>query len=954
MTRTAVSFFYLEPMPPTLYLIDGHALAYRMYFALTGYSSSGAGSRWQTSKGEPTAGIFGFARELMRLYEQENPDYLAVAFDTGKTFRDEIYPEYKATRAKMPDDLRSQIERIREMVDAFNIPRLEMEGFEADDVLGSAARWAAAQGLGVKIITGDRDLLQLVDHRTIVYLAGDNQNYITPEDVQDKLGVRPEQVVDYKAIVGDKSDNIPGVPGVGEKTAVSLLAKYTTLDNIYTHLDEVEPRWRTKLEAGKESAYMSYKLAAIRTDLQVSLDLEQARPGSFDPAKVEAIFRELEFRSLVDKLHTMTGASSAPAPGTQQLSLFGEQPARVSEGQPAYHREDGEGARPATSLAATIVATPGALESLVTALNTAAVISFDTETTSTDEMTATLVGISLAVKGGEGWYIPLGHRSGLQLPLEQVISALRIPLTDARIPKIGHHLKYDFIMLLRYGIRAAPLEFDTMIAEFVLDPNSRNLGLKNMAAARLGLEMTHIEALIGSGKKQISMADVGIETAAAYAAADAETVVRLKPLLETELRRFPKLTSLFTEIEMPLIPVLADMEMTGIALDKDFFAAFSVQLDERLQIIEADIYAAVGKTFNINSTQQLSDILFGILRLVPPDRGRKTASGHYSTAAGVLEGLSGQHPVVEMVLEYRELTKLKSTYVDTLPVQIHPETGRVHTSFSQTGAVTGRLSSSEPNLQNIPTRTELGRRVRRGFVAEPGNLLLSVDYSQIELRIVAHMANDGSMLAAFSAGQDIHATTAAAIYGIPLSAVTKEQRRHAKSINFGLVYGMSAFGLTRTTELTLSESEDFVKAYFRQFPGVKKYLDGIRREARENGYVETLLGRRRYFPMLKSAQNQVLKNREEREAINAPIQGTAADIMKIAMIRIPPALAGAGLHGRMLLQVHDELVLECLQSELEATIRVVKQVMENACPLSIPLTTEARWGKNWDEVQIEE
>jgi DNA polymerase-1 len=608
--------------------------------------------------------------------------------------------------------------------------------------------------------------------------------------------------------------------------------------------------------------------------------------------------------------------------------------------------------RPRSDLQTNVVDTPAALESLVEALNAAPVISFDTETTSTDEMTAALVGISLAVKAGEGWYIPVGHRAGRQLPLEQVLSALRGPFTEARIPKIGHHLKYDFIMLARYGLRAAPLGFDTMLAEWVLDPNSHNLGLKTLAAARLGLEMTHIEDLIGSGKKQISMAEVAIPTAAAYAAADAEAVVRLQPVLEQELRRFPNLQKLFSEIEMPLIPVLADMEMAGIALDKKFFAAFSVQLTERMSAIEKDIYAAVGKTFNINSTQQLSDVLFGTLRLTPPDRGKKTASGHYSTAAGVLEEMSGQHPVVDMVLEYRELAKLKSTYVDALPAQIHPETGRVHTSYSQTGAVTGRLSSTDPNLQNIPTRTDLGRRVRRGFVAGKGDVLLSVDYSQIELRIVAHMADDKAMLSAFRAGQDIHAATAAAVYGVQLDKVTKEMRRHAKAINFGLIYGMSAFGLTRTTDLTLAESEEFVKAYFLQFPGVKKYLDGIRRKAKEQGYVETLLGRRRYFPLLKSAANQTLKNREEREAINAPIQGTAADIMKIAMIRIPPALVKAGLHSRMLLQVHDELVLECPKDELQATIRVARQVLENAYPLSIPLTNEARWGDNWDELQV--
>jgi DNA polymerase-1 len=925
-------------MPPTLYLVDGHALAYRMYFALT---AGGSSQRWQTSTGEPTAGTYGFARELLRIFEQEKPDYLAVAFDTGKTFRDDIFPEYKATRAKMPDDLRPQIKRIRQVVDAFNIPRLEMEGFEADDVLGSVAHWATTQGLGVKIITGDRDLLQLVNQRIIVYLAGDDQNYITPEDVLGKLHVRPEQVVDYKALVGDKSDNIPGVPGVGEKTTEALLAKYGTLEAIYTHLDEIEPRWRTKLEAGKESAAMSYKLAAIRTDLPVTLDLEQARTEAFEPAKVEAIFRELEFLSLVDKLKKITGEST-PA-STQQLSLFEQTPQQVSGTRPVPQA--------GSKCNTVVVDSVAGLETLAGILNTASIISFDTETTSTDEMTASLVGISLAVEPGTGYYVPVGHTAGTQLSVEQVLSTLRKPLTDARIPKIGHHLKYDFIMLVRYGVRVAPLAFDTMLAEWVLDPGSRNLGLKNMAAVRMGENMTHIEDLIGSGKNQRTMAEVAIGDAAPYAAADAEKPLRLKPILETELKRFPKLWDLFINIEIPLISVLADMEMAGVALDKSFFSAFSSQLSGRLADLEKQIYVAVGRTFNINSTQQLSSVLFETLRLTPPNRGKKTASGHYSTAAGVLDEMSGMHPVVDMILEYREYAKLKSTYVDALPAEIHPETGRVHTSYSQTGAVTGRLASSNPNLQNIPIRTDLGRQVRRGFVAGPGNVFVSLDYSQIELRIVAHMANDAAMLDAFRRGQDIHATTAAAIFDVPLDAVTKEQRRHAKAINFGLIYGMSAFGLTNSTGLTLAESQNFVEEYFKEFPGVKKYLDGIRQSARATGYVETLLGRRRYFPALKSTLNQVLRNREEREAINAPIQGTAADILKIAMIQIPPAMAQASLHGRMLLQVHDELVIECPRLEMNETIRVARQVMENAYPLSIPLDTEARWGTNWGEMQ---
>ena len=925
-------------MPPTLYLIDGHALAYRMFFALT---AGGGSQRWQTSTGEPTAGTYGFARELLRILEQEKPDYLAVAFDTGKTFRDDIYPEYKATRAKMPDDLRPQLERIRQVVDAFNIPRLEMEGYEADDVLGSVANWATKQGLGVKIITGDRDLLQLVNQRIIVYLAGDDQNYITTEDVIRKLHVRPDQVVDYKALVGDKSDNIPGVAGVGEKTTEALLAKYGTLDAIYDHLDEIEPRWRAKLEAGKESAYMSYKLAAIQTDLPVKLDLEQARTGEFEPAKVEAVFRELEFRSLVDRLRKIAG-ETAPA-GTRQMSLFDKEPAPVLAPVP--------GNAVKANLKVTVVDSAAGLNALAGVLSKASIISFDTETTSTDEMTASLVGISLAVEASQGYYIPVGHKAGTQLPIEQVLSALRKPLTDARIGKIGHNLKYDFIMLVRQGVRVAPLVFDTMIAEWVLDPSSRNLGLKTMAEVRLGESMTHIEDLIGTGKNQRTMAEVAISEAAPYAAADAETTLRLKPILETELKQFPKLWDLYNHIEMPLVCVLADMEMAGVALEKSFFASFSVQLTERMAAIEKQIYETVGKTFNLNSTQQLSSVLFETLRLTPPDRGKKTASGHYSTAAGVLDEMSGQHAVVDMILEYREYSKLKSTYVDALPTQINPETGRVHTSYSQTGAVTGRLSSSNPNLQNIPIRTDLGRRVRRGFVADPGNVFISLDYSQIELRIVAHMANDVAMLNAFRLGQDIHATTAAAIYDVPLEAVTKEQRRHAKAINFGLIYGMSAFGLTRSTGLTLADSQDFVEAYFKQFPGIKEYLDGIRQSARATGFVETLLGRRRYFPALRSTLNQTIRNREEREAINAPIQGTAADIMKIAMIRIPPAIAQAGLHGRMLLQVHDELVIECPQTERNETIHVAREIMENAYPLSIPLTTEARWGTNWDELQ---
>lgn len=931
-------------MPPTLYLIDGHALAYRTFYALTRGSTGG----FTTRGGEPTAGVFGFTSVLLRLLEQEHPEYMAVAFDTGRTFRDDLFPQYKGTRAKMPDELSIQIMRVRQMVDAFNIPRLEIDGYEADDVLGSVARWAVSKGMGVKIITGDRDLLQLVDDRIIVNLPGkslaDAKDYL-PDDVEEHLGVRPHQVVDFKALVGDKSDNIPGVAGIGDKTAISLLQAYGDLDGVYAHIDEIAAGVRKKLEAGKVSAYLSRKLATIVCELNIPIDLEQARLEQFDPVRVEALFRELEFRSLMQRLEIVEQHyGKIPPQKGQQLAMF-------------ETRQTGQQATsPSTKVAepqeqVIVVDTPAALQELVERLKAAKVISFDTETTSTDQMRAGLVGISLAVEPGQGYYIPVGHRLAeeQQLPSSVVIEALRDPLTDPNIPKVGHNTKYDFVVLARHGLRVSPLTFDTMIAEWLNNPNSRNLGLKNLAWVRQDIRMTNIEELIGKGKHQITMAEVPVEKAAPYAAADAEVVLRLMPELQEDLENCQG-TSLMSDLEMPLVNVLAGMEMEGVALDIDFLKQMSAELQERLAVIEAQVYETVGGAFNLNSPQQLSDALFNRLKLTPPDRTARTATGFYSTSADVLEALRGKHPLVDSVLEYRELAKLKSTYLDALPLQVNPQTGRVHTSYNQAGSVTGRLASQDPNLQNIPVRSELGRKVRQAFVASPGYQLLSVDYSQVELRIVAHMANDQAMLETFRAGHDIHAATAAAIYGVPLAAVTKDQRRRAKGINFGLIYGISAFGLMRYTDLTLAESENFMEAYFRQFPGVKSYLDGIRRQAAEQGYVETLLGRRRYFPGLKNQSDRNIRNREEREAINAPVQGTAADIMKIAMLRVPEALAKTGLGARMLLQVHDELVLECPQNELLETTAQVQRVMEEAYSLIVPLVTEARSGHNWGEM----
>ena len=936
----------MRNMTEKLYLIDGHALAYRTFFALNNGPAAG---RWQTAAGEPTAGVYGFATVLMKILQADKPDYLAVAFDTGKTFRDEMFSDYKATREKMPDDLRTQIDRIRQLVDAFNIPRLEVEGYEADDVLGTIAKQVAAKGIGVKIITGDRDLLQLVGGMIIVSLpeAGklsDSRDYISDEEVTAKFGVPPRLVVDYKALVGDTSDNIPGVKGVGEKTAQNLFATYSSLDEIYANLDQIPGKLREKLENDRQMAYLSQDLARIRTDVAIELNLEKARAHDFDREKVETLFKELEFRSLVAKLKdfetNLEKKTEEKSIKGSQLSMFG--------GEPLRHTD-----QISKTLATTvhIVANQADLDKLSAALQSAEVISFDTETTSTNEMQAELVGISLAVKPGEGWYLPIKHQIGNNLSLDEALKAISPAMTDPAKQKIAHNAKYDMMILARYGLNVSPVTFDSMIAEWLIDPNSRNLGLKNLVQVRLGDEMTHIEDLIGTGKNQITMDRVSVEKAAPYAVADAEVCLRLRPQMLAELKR-DGLIKVFEEIEMPLIPVLAEMEMNGIQIDIEFFKKFSDELENKLNELETSIYQMVGMSFNIKSTQQLSDVLFKNLGLTPPDRMKKTASGHFSTAADVLDTIREQHPMIELVLEHRELAKLKSTYLDSLPLSVDPDTGRIHTSFNQTGSVTGRLASNNPNLQNIPIRTETGKKVRNGFVADPGYILLSVDYSQVELRLVAVMSADEAMLSAFKAGEDIHSATAAAIFNKPIDQVSKDERRHAKSVNFGLIYGMSAFGLTRNTELTLGESERFVKKYFEQFPGIKKYLDDIKTLAAKQGYVTTMLGRRRYFPALKGLMNAQMRQREEREAINSPIQGTAADIMKIAMIKLPKSLKEANCHAKMLLQVHDEILFECPVDEIDLAARVARETMETAYPLEIRLETEARSGKNWGDLKV--
>ncbi len=791
-------------------------------------------------------------------------------------------------------------------------------------------------------------MLQLVDENTTVELPpGRFQKVPQVYDTQaviDKLKVRPNQVVDYKALVGDTSDNIPGVKGVGAKTAEKLLAQYSTLDGIYEHIDEIKGAVHKKLVADKENAYLSYKLAKIVIDAPIQLDIDACVAQEYDPTTVLDLFRTLEFRSLTNRILEATDEDI-------EIEIEGE----AIEGTETV-----------------IVRTEKQLKALVKALENAEAISFDVETTGLDERTAELVGICLAVEPPVGYYVPIGHLDGEaqnksgqmalfageaklaegQLPLQMVLDAIRPSMTNPDIPKIAHNAKYDYAILEKYDLPVSPLGFDTMIGEWLTNPSSKFLGLKQLSFQRLGIEMTEITSLIGKGKKQVTFAEVDIEEAAPYGAADADLTLRLAQQLRPELKKMG-LMGLMDELEMPLIPVLAAMEKFGVGVDVPFFTKMAADLQNRLHELETQITEIAGEAFNINSTQQLSDVLFKKLNL-PHEGLRKTKSGHFSTAADVLEGLRAvdETGIINAITEYRELGKLKSTYVDALPTMVNEKTGRIHTSYSQTGAITGRIASSNPNLQNIPIRTEVGQQIRRGFVARPGWQFLAVDYSQVELRVLAHICQDEALLNAFREDQDIHRTTAAAVYSIPLEEVSYNQRRFAKAVNFGLIYGMGAFRLARDSELTLAEAEDYIKAYFERFPGINRYLEETKKTAREKGYVETLLGRRRYFPIfsVKGRVNRQFEMRAEREAVNHPIQGTAADIIKIAMIRLHETLT-ADYQARLMLQVHDELVLEVPDSEIEAVRPLVTETMSAAFELDVPLKVEASIGRNWLELK---
>jgi DNA polymerase I len=913
---------------PRLFLVDAYALIYRAYFAFINRPLT-------NSRGENTSAPFGFANFLLSIREDFQPDYLAIVFDKGMSQREEIYPEYKATREKMPDDLAASLPRIREMVEAFHDPALEVEGFEADDVIGTLAVQAREKGLEAVIVSGDKDLYQLVGPG--IHLlnpgrggpTGVEPEWVDETNVGEKFGIPPERIPDYLALVGDSSDNVPGAPGIGPKTAVKLLLEYGDVEAILARAPEISAkRARESLVENADLVRLSRRLVTIQTDVPVTLDLERLRVQEPDRESLRRLFVELEFRRLAERFTGGTG----------------------EEGREVEHRG-------AAAITYTLVTDPTKIPDLVDRIRAVGAVAVDTETTSRDATQADLVGISLSWRTGEAFYLPLAHRRSGELVLDdggpdgpRNLPALDSPgmrplvemLQDPGIEKIGQNLKYDLIVLERSGVAVRGVAFDTMVASYVLDPGRRQHSLDALALTLLGHKMISYEDVAGKGKAQLSFAEVPLEQAVEYACEDADFALRLKELFEEQLRE-QMLDGLFRSLEMPLVPVLARMEANGIRIDVPFFRDMSGRLEDALRALEEEILDMAGEEFNLNSTPQLREILFEKLGLPVL---KKTKTGP-STDASVLEELAAMgHQFPIRLLEYRQLEKLRNTYVDALPRLVNPGTGRIHTSFNQTVAATGRLSSSDPNLQNIPIRTRLGREIRRGFVADRGHVFFGADYSQIELRILAHFSGDDAFVRAFREGIDVHRQTASVIFGVGLDHVTQEMRARAKTINFATLYGQGDFSLARQLGIAREEARAFIEEYFQRFSGVRAYLDSQVELARERGYVETLSGRRRYVPELR-ADNWNVRQFGERVAQNTPIQGTAADLIKLAMIRIQGLLERSFPSSRLLLQVHDELLLEVPEGDVGEVGRMVVQEMQGAMELAVPLAVDSGVGHTW-------
>ncbi|HEX2094701.1 MAG TPA: DNA polymerase I [Longimicrobiaceae bacterium] len=926
-----------EKTRPRLYLIDGYALIYRAFFAMISRPLV-------SSRGENTSAAWGVTKFLLKVIEQHEPDYLGFVFDAGLSERHEIFPAYKATREKMPTELESSIPRVRQLVEAFRIPVLELPGYEADDVIGTLSHEAAEAGLEAVIVSGDKDFYQLLREHVCLLNPGRGgptaveEEWVDLRNAHERLGVAPQYVTDYLGLIGDTSDNIPGVRGIGPKTAIQLIEQFGPIEEILAHTPEITAkRARKALEAHRDDALLSKRLATIRTDLAIPLDLEALRRKEPDRTRLKELLLELEFHSLVRDYAAPAQEARAQMATDYRLVQSVDEVRALAE----RIREQGR-------------------------------LSVDTETTSLDPMRADLVGISIALAPGEGYYLPFGHRApgggqgellgeeegnGKAEESEAAREVVNLPplLSDEMAPlvevlewpwfeKVGQNLKYDQLIFRRAGVGFAGTAFDTMIASYLLDPGRREHGLDALALQYLDHRTITYEEVTGKGKHQISFAEVPLERARDYACEDADIALRLAELFAPELEKLA-LDDLFRRIEMPLVAVLAEMEWNGIRIDEPSFHELHHRLLGQLEAVRAQIHAEAGEEFNINSNPQLREILFDRLKL-PVMKRTKTGA---STDVEVLQALAEQgHRLPALLMEYRQIDKLLSTYVDALPKMVNPETGRIHTSFNQTIAATGRLSSTDPNLQNIPIRTEMGAEIRRGFIPAEGHVFLSADYSQIELRILAHYSEDPAFVDAFGRGEDIHRQTAALIFGMPPEQVTRDMRGRAKTVNFAIIYGIGAFSLANRLGISNAEAKEFIDRYFERFPGVRAYLDRQIELAREQGYVETITGRRRYIPEITS-KNWNVRAFGERAATNAPIQGSSADIIKIAMIEIHKELQDNSWRTKMLLQVHDELLFETPRDEVDRLRAMVKERMEGAIPLRVPLLVETGVGTNWLE-----
>lgn len=915
-----------------LFLIDAYALIYRSYYAFIK-------SPRINSKGLNTSAVMGFCNTLNEVLTKEKPTHIGVAFDHGKTFRHDAFPDYKAQREETPEDIKLSVPLIKQVLEAMRIPILQVDGFEADDIIGTIATRFGADGIDTFMLTPDKDYGQLIGPNVFMYRPrhGGGYEILGEKEVGEKYGIpTPAQVIDLLALMGDSADNFPGCPGVGEKTAAKLINQFGSIDNMLQHTDEIKGKLREKVENAVEDIKMSKFLATIRTDVPMQLDLDELKVEQPDETKLRAIFEELEFKTLINKF--LNKVESKPKTDNNQLDLFAENTTNESD-EPKNAKFE---SIKTTQYEYKLVENEEELRQLCDFFITKESVSIDTETTSTDAISAELVGLSFSVEEKKAFYVAVPANYEEALKIVQIFK----PLYESdKIMKIGQNIKYDYEVLTRYGVTLQGKMFDTMIAHYLIQPELHH-NMDYMAETLLGYQTIHIEELLGpKGKKQKNMRDLSPTDIYEYAAEDADITLRLKNVLEPRLKELG-VEELFWNIEMPLVRVLADMELNGVCLDTEALQDTSKIFTERMKQYEQEIYKEAGEEFNISSPKQVGDILFGKLQIM--DKPKKTKTGQYVTSEEVLQSLESKSPIVRNILNFRGMKKLLSTYIDALPKLINPRTGHIHTSFNQALTATGRLSSSDPNLQNIPVRTDDGKEIRKCFIPEEGCLFFSADYSQIELRIMAHLSEDENMMEAFREGHDIHRATAAKIWHVDIDKVTDAQRKKAKQANFGIIYGITTYGLAQRMDIPNGEAKELIEGYFRTFPKVQAYMEHAKEVARAKGYAETLFHRRRYLADINS-RNATVRGFAERNAINAPIQGTEADIIKVAMVRIWERFKKEGIRSKMILQVHDELNFSVFPEEREQVERIVIEEMQNAYPLNVPLIADAGWGKNWLE-----